>query len=698
MKKFYLLLFILLSACATNLKPPQAAPISHFISKHGEKLRDDYYWLKDKTRQNPLVLQYLQQENQYSKKALAKSSQLRQEIFAEMKARIVKNDLTVPVKRDSFYYYSRYKKNKQYPILCRKKHNMQAAEEIVLDLNITAADHKFFSLGSYQVSPNHQMLAYSFDTSGNERYQLRILNLKSREVVESSPVEISTVCWANDNKTLFYATEDESGRTDKIWRHQLGNKYSTDNLVYQENDPSFYAWIYRSKNKKYLVISSSSKTSSEQYLIPADKPLQTAKIIRKREPQVKYSVSTHEDGLFIRTNKDDAFNYKIMKASYEAPANWHEFLAHRDSVYIYFDIFQDHLVVSEKKNGLNQFRIINLADSSEHIIEFDEDVYLAAASYNPNYNSHKFRYYFESMIQPYTIYDYDLQTRTKELLKQKKLGTPYETSNYKSKRIYATAQDGTQIPISIVYKESLFQAKKPQPLLLYAYGSYGDSSNPYFSSSRLSLLDRGVIFAIAHVRGGGELGKRWHQQGRMLQKKNTFTDFISCAQKLISENYTASDKLIIEGGSAGGMLVGAVLNMKPELFMAAIADVPFVDVLNTMLDPSLSAVVSEYEEWGNPNIKEQFDYIHSYCPYQNVSKQPYPHVLALAGFWDTRVNYWEPAKWVAKLRKNNTANSKILLKVNMNAGHMGASARYDYLQEIALKYSFIFQMLRTGDK
>ena len=713
LKRLFILIIILFLSCAdtTHLKsqksisenelkftiePPIAKIIPDTLQIHGVELIDNYQWLKDKTRTNPEVIDYINAENEYTKKMLKHTEKLRETLFNEIVSRIKETDLSVPVKIDDYYYYTKREKGKQYWVYCRKKGNLKAEEEIVLDANELALGYDYFYIDELKMSPNHEYIAYSVDTTGAELNTLHIKDLKTGEMFEDTACPVCNVVWANDNKTLFYTTENESGRSDKLYRHVLGTDTKSDKLIYQENDRAFYIWIYKSRSREYLILTSGSETTYEIRCLNADDPPAGGEftIVQPREQGHRYYICPHINEFFIVSN-DDAKNYKVMVASIQHPGieNWKEFIPHRDSVSIDIDVFKDYMVIYERENALEKIRILDLNTKEEHYIDFPEPIYTIYSGRNPNFDNQIFRFTYESMVTPYSVYDYNMETREKELKKQQEILGGYDASQYKSERIFAQAEDSTMVPISLVYKEDLFKKDGKNPLLLYAYGSYGDCSDPNFSSIRLSLLNRGFVYAIAHVRGGGELGEEWYEQGKMLNKKNTFTDFITCAEYLIEKKYTCKEKLIIEGASAGGLLIGAVINMRPDLFKVAIADVPSVDVINTMLDTSLSAVEWHYDELGNPNDKEYFDYMKSYCPYQNIEAKEYPNMLILAGFYDPRVNYWEPVKWAAKLRALKTDDNILLLKTNMSSGHGGASGRYDYYKEIALKYAFIFDVL-----
>ena len=689
-----LIIFTIIISCSQEPVPPIAKVLPDTTSIHEVTLIDNYAWLKDKTRTDPEVLEYIEAENKYIKQKMKHTKRFQKKLYKEIVSRMSDTDLSVPVKRDEYYYYSRREKNKQYSIFCRKKGSMDADEEIYLDVNKLAKGYDYYSIYSRSISTNHRYLAYGLDTTGAEKYSLVIKDLETGEYLEDTISLIGYITWANDNKTIFYTIEDETGRSHKLYRHILGTDEKEDELLFTEEDKKFWCWIRKTKNRKYIIMASGSKTTTERWFLKADDPHGEFKLIEPRKKGHKYYILPHEDKFYIITN-DNAKNNKLVVTSISNPSkdNWKEVIPHRDSVHIDVEIFKGHLEISELSNGLEKLKIMDINSEESHYVDFPEPIYTFYTWSGTEFDSPILRYTYESLVTPYSIIDYNMKTREKEIKKQKEVVGGYEPAEYESERFFAKANDGTEIPISLVYKKDLFQKNGENPLYLTAYGAYGDKFDPYFSSPRLSLLNRGVIYAIAHVRGGGEMGKTWYDQGKMLNKNNTFTDFIGCAEFLISEKYTDKDKLIIDGGSAGGLLIGAVTNMQPDLFHGVIADVPFVDVINTMLDPTLSAVVSEYEEWGNPNDKKFFDYILSYSPYDNIEAKDYPNILVLAGFHDPRVNYWEPAKWVAKLRTAKTDDNLLLLQTNMNAGHGGSSGRYDYLKEVALTYSFIFDIL-----
>ncbi len=680
----------MLISCSQTPEPPMAKIAADTLHIHNETLIDDFAWLKDKNRTDPEVLEYLHAENEYTENLMNNTKNLQNKLFQEFKERIPENDVSVPFQKGRYFYYQRREEKKQYTIYCRKKNSLEAEEEIYLDVNKLAASKDFLSVIEIKVSPDHRYLAFAVDTTGAEKYTLQIKDLFQNQMLSENIAEVGDIAWANDSHTLFYSKQDEAGRTYQIYRHRLGNDEKEDDLIFTEKDDRFWLWISRSRDENYLLLGSDSKMTTERWLLNADHPSGKFQLIEPRQQGHQYFVYPHQNELFILTNYQ-AKNNRIMQTKIAKPRKkfWQEVIPHRDSVYIDLVLFSEYLVIKERSNGSEKLRIFQISNKNSYYINFPDPIYTFYV-WKINYKSEILRYSYESLTSPLSVFEVNMKTKAKKLLKEQEVKKDFNKDNYCSERFFAESDEGTEIPISIVYHKDLYDGTNP--MLLTGYGAYGDNFDPYFSSSRLSLLDRGISYAIAHVRGGKEMGEEWYEQGKMLNKKNTFTDFIACSQFLL-ENKIAG-KLIIEGGSAGGLLVGAVCNMRPDLFYAAIADVPFVDVLNTMLDPTLSAVVSEYEEWGNPQDFEQYKYILSYAPYENVSAQDYPHILALAGFYDTRVNYWEPAKWVAKLRKTKTDDNLLLLLTDFSAGHSGASGRYDYLKEIAFTYSFILKVLK----
>ncbi len=672
------------------------APVAKIIPKdvtvHNDPRIDNYFWLRD--RDNKEVIDYLEAENAYTETMTAHTKDLQEILFQEMKSRIKETDLSVPVKVDDYYYYSRTEEGKQYDINCRKKGSLDANEEIILDENVLAEGKEYFRIGVFEISPDHNLLAFAVDDNGSENYILKFKDLSTGEML---PDEIEGIYysmeWGNDNKTVFYNTLDDAHRPDKIWRHVLG-VMDQDGLVFHEPDDSYFVGLSKSKSNQFIYIALGNNNTSEFHYLNADTPGGAFTLFAERSDGVEYDVIHHSDTFYILTN-EDAINFKIMKTSVNSigKENWSTVIEHRletklDGV----DAFKNHLVIYEKTNGLDNLRIQTLDSGEEHYVTFDELAYALWGNSNPDFNTSVLRYTYASMITPKTVYDYDMDGRNRELKKQDEVLGGYDKSQYETYRLWATAEDGKKIPMSVVHKKGI-EKNGENPLYLYGYGSYGSSMDAYFSYSRLSLLDRGFIYVLAHPRGGGYLGRPWYEDGKMLNKKNTFSDFIACADFLVDEKYTNPELLATSGGSAGGLLMGAVLNMRPEIFKVTVAQVPFVDVVNTMWDETIPLTVIEFDEWGNPKDLEYYNYIKSYSPYDNVEAKDYNHILITAGLNDPRVQYWEPAKWTAKLRVLKTDNNDLLLKTNMGAGHGGASGRYDYLKEVAFNYAFIIDKL-----
>ncbi len=676
------------------MHPPVAAKIAHQIEIHGDTLVDDYFWLRDKD--NPDTIAYLQAENAYTEQVLAPEAELQQSLFQELKARVKEDDDSVPVKQDDYYYYSRVAAGKEYAIHCRKRGNLDSPEEIILDENQLAAGKPYFSLGTFAISPNHQLLAYAEDIDGSETYTLRIKNLATGELLaEEIANTYYSLEWVNDNRTFYYTVLDENLRPYRLYRHTLGQPVETDELIYEEPDPQFFVGCEKSRDDRYIFLGTSGKITSEQYFVSADDPQGKFAVIAPRQKGHEYSAIHHEGYFYILTN-DNADNFRIARTLVAQPQQefWQEYIPHDpDRLLESIDEFQDYFIIDERYRGLGQLRVIELKTQTSHYIEFDDPTYLVFGAANGEYQTQTFRFGYTSLVQPMTVFAYDLQSRSKSILKQNEVPGGYDPSQYRSERILAPSHDGVEIPISLVYRQDI-RRDGSQPLYLYGYGSYGASIDPGFSTNRLSLLNRGFVYAIAHVRGGSELGRQWYESGKFLNKKNTFLDFVACAKHLVAQNYTSAGNIAISGGSAGGLLVGATMNLQPDLFKAAIAHVPFVDVLNTMMDDTLPLTPLEYDEWGNPADLEFYRYIRSYSPYDNVAAKAYPHLLITAGLNDPRVTYWEPAKWTAKLRSLKTDDNLLLLKTNMDSGHGGASGRYEYLKEIALEYTFLLKVFK----
>jgi oligopeptidase B len=676
-------------------QPPMAEKKSKTTTIHGTTLVDDYFWLREKT--NPAVMAHLQAEDAYAQTVMKHTVGLQEKLYKEMLSHIKQTDTNVPYRAGNYFYYTRTEEGKQYPIFCRRKGSLDAPEEIVLDQNELAKGQKFMSIGLLLPSDDGNLLAYSTDDTGYRQFMLHIKDLRTGELLPERIERVNGVAWATDNKTFFYVTEDAvTKRSDKFFRHVLGtDKFD---LVYEEKDELFDIEVSRSRDKAVIFLGALSKTSSEARYIRADDPNGTLKVIIPRQPEHEYDVNHRENLFYIRTNKG-AKNFRIVTAPVDDPSekNWKEFIAHKPAVKIEgISLFANHAVLSEWESGLQQLEVVDFKTNKRQCITFPEPVYSAELGPNREYNTSVVRYVYNSMVTPASVFDYDMNTGKSTLLKQTEVPGGFDRNNYKSERVFATASDGTKIPMSMVYRKGV-KMDGSAPLLLYGYGSYGASIPPTFSSSRLSLLDRGVIFVISHIRGGGELGEEWRQAGRMMNKMNTFTDFIASAETLIKMKYTSKDRLVIQGGSAGGLLVGVVSNMRPDLFKAVVSQVPFVDVLNTMLDASLPLTTSEYIEWGNPNDKSAFEYMKTYSPYDNLAKKDYPATLVKVSVNDSQVPYWEGAKLVAKLRTMKTDKNPLLLKVNFGAGHGGASGRYDALRETAFDYAFILWQMGISE-
>ncbi|MFT3748461.1 MAG: S9 family peptidase [Agriterribacter sp.] len=681
-----------------GVTPPVAPVKEHTRIIHNDTVADNYYWLNDYFKNGPdsaAVVKYLEEENAYVDTMMSGAKALRENLYNEMKGRIKEKDESVPVFKNGYYYYTRTEDGKEYYKYCRKKASLNAPEEILLDVDDLAKGHPYYAAGGFNISDDNKLLAFGVDTVSRRQYTIHIKNLETGEIYEDRIKGTSGgSVWANDNKTLFYTQNNPATLlSEKINRHKLGTSASTDVTVYKEKDPSNYIGVGKTKSGKFIFISSQATLSTEKFFIKSDEPDATFKIFQPRLKEVLYSVEHIGDKFYITTNLE-AKNFRLMECGLDKTnsSEWKEVIPHRTDVLLEgIDVFKDRLVITERKNGLIQFRIRKLSSGEDHYIDFGEPVYDASTAGNPEFNTNVLRYNYTSLTTPNSVYDYNMDTREKELMKQQEVVGGYDPDAYVSERLYATAKDGTKVPISLVYKKG-FAKDGSAPLLLYAYGSYGYSMDATFSANRLSLLNRGFVFAIAHIRGGQEMGRAWYENGKMLKKKNTFTDFIDCGQFLIDQKFTSKGHLYAEGGSAGGLLMGAVANMAPELWNGIIAQVPFVDVVNTMLDASIPLTTNEYDEWGNPENKEAYDYMKSYSPYENIEKKAYPNMLVTTGLHDSQVQYFEPAKWVAKLRTMKTDNNILLLHTNMNFGHGGASGRFDYLKDIALEYAFLFSL------
>jgi oligopeptidase B len=675
--------------------PPRARKDPRETVIHDDRLVDEYHWLRRK--EDAEVHAYLDAENAYTDAVMKPTETFQAALYAEMLARIKEDDETVPYLRGGHFYYARTEKGKQYPIYCRKTGSLSAPEEITLDLNALAAGLPFLALGMYTVSDDGHLLAYTIDTTGFREYTLHVKDLRSGTLLPDRIERVSSIAWAADSATLFHVTEDDAKRAYRLWRHRLGER--DDALLWEEDDELFRLGVWRSRSRALVLCASRSFTTTEHRYLPADRIDGRWRTILAREKDHEYEVDHGVEqgaGLFyIRTNAEGRRNFRLVSAPDADPRveNWTELIPHREDVMLEdVDVFAGHYVVLEREEGLNRLRVVTLADGASRHVQFPEPAYDIEAEANPEFDAAGYRFYYQSFITPPTVYNYEVATGRLELLKRQEVLGHYDPTRYQVERLRATSPDGTRVPISLVCRKDT-PRDGSSPLLLAGYGAYGIVASPVFSSNRLSLLDRGVAFAIAHVRGGGDMGKRWHDDGRMLKKKNTFSDFIACAEHLIAGGYTARARLVIEGGSAGGLLIGAVLNMRPELFHAALLRVPFVDVINTMLDETLPLTVGEFEEWGNPKIREHYEYMKSYCPYTNIGPRDYPTILVRTALNDSQVMYWEPAKWVARLRDRKTDANLLLFKINMAAGHGGASGRYDFLREIAFDHAFTLTVL-----
>lgn len=678
--------------------PPVAAVAPHTRILHGDTVIDNYYWLIDYFKKGPdsnKVVDYLVAENKYLDTMMGATKPLQEKLFAEMKARIKEKDESVPVLKNGYYYYSRNEDGKQYYKYCRRKGSMEAPEEILLDADAMAEGHTYFAATGFSVSPDNKLFAYGIDTISRRQYVLHIKNLETGEIYpEAIPHTSGSVAWANDNKTLFYTENNPvTLLTEKIKRHTLGGPAGSDPTVYEEKDPSNYIGVERSKSGKYIFIHSTATLSSEYRMLDANAPASAFAVFAPRVKDVLYEVADDGDQFLVLTNWN-AKNFRLMACPYTSTdtAHWKELIPHRSDVLLEgVDEFKDYLVITERKNGLLQIQVRSKQSGQSHYIDFGEPAYAASTGPNPEFNSSTLRFNYTSLTTPGTVFDYNMATREKKTMKQNEVVGGYNSKDYTTERIYATAKDGTKIPVSLVYKNGLVKDGSA-PLLLVAYGSYGISSDATFSSARLSLLNRGFVCAIAHVRGGQEMGRQWYEDGKMMHKKNTFTDFIDCGEFLIAEKFTSKQHLYAQGGSAGGLLMGAIATMRPDLWNGVIAQVPFVDVVNTMLDESIPLTTNEFDEWGNPKNKDAYWYMKSYSPYENVTRNGYPNMLVTTGLHDSQVQYFEPAKWVAKIRASKTDNKILLLHTNMEAGHGGASGRFNYLKEVALNFAFLMAL------
>ncbi len=678
-----------------KIQPPVAKIIPHKLEKHKQIRIDNYYWLND--RENPEVIDYLNKENEYYEKSTEHTKVFQNYLFKEMKARIKEDDESVPYLYNGYYYITRFEKGKDYPIHSRKKGSLDAKEEILFDCNEMAQGFSYFNLNGISISEDNKWVSFGVDTVSRRQYTIQIKNLETNEIL---PLKIENTTggatWASDNKTIFYSRKDQvTLRPDRIFKHKLGSNPIDDTLVYFEKDDTFNVSVYKSKSKKYLIISSESTLTSEYQILLSDTPEEQFKLFQKRTRELEYSISHYKDSFYIVTNKDDATNFKLMKTPEDNPSksHWIDLIPHREEVLLEgIDIFKNYLVVSERSDGLSKIKIIPWNGSEAYYLPFEIETYTAETTTNIDFDTEILRYSYQSLATPSSLIDFNMRSKEKMILKvQQVLGGKFDKNNYTEMRIWATATDGIKVPISMVYKNGI-EANGKNPFLLYAYGSYGMNMDPYFSTTRLSLLDRGFIYAIAHIRGGEDLGRHWYEDGKLLKKKNTFTDFIDCSKHVIAEKYTSPEHLYAEGGSAGGLLMGAIANMTPEIYNGIIAQVPFVDVVTTMLDETIPLTTGEYDEWGNPNNRKYYDYMLSYSPYDNVAAKDYPNMYISSGLHDSQVQYWEPAKWIAKLRVLKTNNKQLFLDTNMEAGHGGASGRFEALKEVAKEFSFLLDL------
>lgn len=678
-----------------DISAPQAKVIPKSLKKHKETRIDNYFWLND--RENPEVIEYLNQENAYYQSMTSHTKDLQESLYEEMKGRIKEDDSSVPYFYNGYYYITRFETGQDYPIFSRKKGSLSADEEIMFNCNELAKDHAYFKLGGLSISPDNKFASFGVDIVGRRIYTVQIKNLETGEIL-ADKIENATggSVWANDNNTIFYVRQDEvTLRSDKVFRHKLNTDSAADVLVFDETDDTFNVSISKEKSRKYIVIGSGSTLTTEYRILNSDNPDGEFEVFQPRIRGLEYSISHYEDSFYILTNKDKATNFKLMKTpeNKTGKKNWVDLIPHREDVLLEdIEIFKNYLVVEERSNGLNHIRIMPWNDEPDYYLPFGSETYNAYTTTNIDFDTDILRYSYQSLATPSSVIDFNMKTKTKEILKEQQvLGGKFDKENYVEERVWATARDGVKVPISMIYRKGL-QKNGKNPLLLYAYGSYGITMDTYFSSTRLSLLDRGFVYAIAHIRGGEDLGRQWYEDGKLLKKKNTFTDFIDCSKFVINEKYTSAEHLYAEGGSAGGLLMGVIVNEAPELYHGVIAQVPFVDVITTMLDDSIPLTTGEYDEWGNPNNKKYYDYMLSYSPYDNVKSQQYPNMYVSTGLHDSQVQYWEPAKWVAKLRNLKTDNNLLFLDTNMDAGHGGASGRFEALKDLAKEFSFLLDL------
>jgi oligopeptidase B len=672
-----------------KMNPPTAKKLPRDVSAHGITRVDDYYWLRE--RDDPDVIAHLEAENAHTEAAMAHASELRARLYDELVGRIKETDVSAPVSFGEYYYYVRTEEGRQYSIHCRRRRTLDAEEEVILDENELAEGHDYLSVGVFRISPDHKLLAYSVDTQGSESFTLYVKDLETGQLVEKGiPNTYYGVQWCNDSRTILYNTLDASMRPHRLYRHRLGAPTQSAQLVYQENDDAFFLDLSRTKSRRFLLMRLGSNTTTEVHYLEADDPESELRLIHPREHQMEYYVTHNDDWFYILTN-DGARNFKVAKTPLSTPGkkHWKDLIPARKKVKVDdIEAFANHLIVYERANGLKKIRVLDLKTRGSHYVEMPEPVYSFWPDENPEYETNLLRFVYTSMVTPRTVIDYDMETRERVVKKRYEVLGGYDPDNYRTERVFAVTRDGAKVPISLVYRKGV-KRDGTNPTFVYGYGAYGSSVEPYFLSTRLSLLDRGFVCAIAHVRGGGEMGRQWYEEGKLLKKTNTFADMIACVEHLVRKKYTSKGNVAIYGGSAGGLLVGAVTNERPDLLRCAVASVPFVDVLTTMMDRAIPLTVIEFEEWGNPAKKEFYEYLMSYSPYDNIERKNYPNLLVTGGLNDPRVQYWEPVKWVAKLREFKTDTNTLLLRMKMGEGHSGASGRYDHLRDIAFEYAFI---------
>lgn len=679
-----------------QVQPPVAERIEKQLIMHGDTRLDFYYWMRD--RDNPRLIEHLHRENDYVKSVMRPTEDLQQKLFAEMKGRIKQDEASAPYFDNGYYYYTRFEQGGEYPLYCRKKGSLDAEEQVMIDVPQLAANHSYYRVGSFDVSPDNRFVAFTVDTVGRRQYTIYIKDLQHGKI-RATGIELAAgdAVWAADNQHLFFTTIDPvTLRYEKVFRYDTHQNNPPEEVYYEADDTYYYMGVSKTKDGKYLTIHTQTTLSSEVLLLESNNPLGSFRVFQPRQRDMIYDIE-HLNGTFYIITNLDAQNFRLMQtpASHTRLAHWREVIPHRGEVLLEnMEVFNDYLVVQERQNGLRQMRIIQLSNGREHYLDFAEEAYTASIHINRQMDTDVFRFSYTSLTTPFSILDYHMQTREQNQIWQQTVLGDFQAEKYETRRLYAPSRDGKEIPVTLVYRKDL-PKDEPSPLLQFGYGSYGISVDPRFNSNLISLLDRGFTYAIAHIRGGQELGRQWYDDGKLLQKQNTFHDFIDVSEFLISQNYTTADQLFASGGSAGGLLMGAIINMRPDLYKGIVAGVPFVDVVTTMLDETIPLTTSEYDEWGNPNLEEYYHYMLSYSPYDQISRQAYPHVLITSGLYDSQVQYWEPTKWAAKLREYNTGDTRILLHTNMEAGHSGASGRFQRLRELALEYAFILKLTQS---